>query len=93
MSHPDEATSSHLAQFIHEFESTPQTPEAMLDLLPIWKDTLLLDARTLTGKPLELLMQFVKLCEDFSTGSGDETLLKLKIEEVRLMFSTPDTPN
>ncbi len=84
----DEAgPSSHLIQFITEFDHTEKTPDDMQALLPIWKDTLLLDSRSLTGTQLELLHQFIKLCEDYSSGSGDFTLLKLKTEEVRLAFS------
>lgn len=88
MSLDEEGIKSHLMQFISEFEQTAKTPDAMFDLFPIWKDTLLLDSRALSDNRSKLLLHFIKLCEDYSTGLGDLDLIRVKIEEIRLLFGT-----
>jgi hypothetical protein len=83
----EEGVKSHVMQFISEFEQTDKSATAMFDLLPIWKDTLLLDSRALSGARSKLMLHFIKLCEDYATGLGDLDLVKIKIKEIRLMFS------
>lgn len=87
MSLDEEGIKSHLIQFISEFEQTDKSATAMFDLLPIWKDTLLLDSRALSGSRSKLMLHFIKLCEDYATGLGDLDIIKAKIKEIRLTFS------